>query len=142
MACCLQQLRLLAWCSLHPQRQLLGNSWRSDPPPVLQSLSVAEYSRQFFDRVLKGSYGETLEDNRRVAGDNFVCEHLPHMLCDLCSAIGAMLSSFRQPTAHTGLTSMIASLQQSWLTGMVQGMWSRARSFWGADSASCMHCHK
>jgi hypothetical protein len=42
---------------------------------MVQSMSVAEYSRQFFDRVLKGAYGETLEENRRVAGDNFVCEH-------------------------------------------------------------------
>ncbi|KAK9901560.1 hypothetical protein WJX75_001857 [Coccomyxa subellipsoidea] len=37
-----------------------------------KSLSVAEYSRQFFERVTKGTYGETLEENRRVAGENFI----------------------------------------------------------------------
>lgn len=39
----------------------------------LQSLSVAEYSRQFFERVTKGHYSESLEENRKIAGQNFIC---------------------------------------------------------------------
>lgn len=39
----------------------------------LQSLSVAEYSRQFFERVTKGHYSESLEENRKIAGENFIC---------------------------------------------------------------------
>ncbi len=40
----------------------------------VQSVSVAEYCRTFCERVAKGTYGEKLEDNRRVAGEQFVCE--------------------------------------------------------------------
>lgn len=43
-----------------------------------QSLTVPEYSRQFFERVVKGSYGETLEENWKVAGENFVCAFTPN----------------------------------------------------------------
>ena len=44
--------------------------------PLLQSVSVADYCRSFCERVVKGTYGETLEDNRRFAGEQFVCKHL------------------------------------------------------------------
>ncbi|BDA42284.1 hypothetical protein COCOBI_03-1710 [Coccomyxa sp. Obi] len=37
-----------------------------------KSLSVAEYSRQFFERVTKGHYSESLEENRKIAGENFI----------------------------------------------------------------------
>ncbi|CAK0770470.1 hypothetical protein CVIRNUC_003770 [Coccomyxa viridis] len=37
-----------------------------------KSVSVAEYCRTFCERVAKGTYGEKLEDNRRVAGEQFV----------------------------------------------------------------------
>ena len=50
---------------------------------MVQSLSVAEYSRQFFERVLKGSYADTLEENRRVAGENFICESLTTAPCQI-----------------------------------------------------------
>ena len=52
-----------------------------DPDHLLtpmQSVSVAEYCRSFCERVVKGTYGETLEDNRRLAGEQFVCKPLPN----------------------------------------------------------------
>jgi hypothetical protein len=41
-------------------------------------MTVAEYSRQFFDRVLRKSYGPTEEDNAVVAGQKFCSECHPH----------------------------------------------------------------
>ena len=45
----------------------------------VQSVSVAEYCRSFCERVVKGTYGETLEDNRRLAGEQFVCKPQAYM---------------------------------------------------------------
>ena len=100
---------------------------------MLQSLSVAEYSRQFFDRVLKGSYGETLEDNRRVAGDNFVCEPpAPHAVSSKqCQWGHAGISS---PARYSKTRVATKSLQHSWLTVMAQGVWYKARSCWGGKA--------
>lgn len=36
-----------------------------------QSMTVAEYSRQFFDRVLRKSYAQTEAENATIAGQKF-----------------------------------------------------------------------
>ena len=45
----------------------LANCW-------VQSITVADYSWQFFERVKQQKYGETEEENSVVAGQNFYGE--------------------------------------------------------------------
>lgn len=40
----------------------------------MQSITVADYSWQFFERVKQQKYGETEEENSLVAGQNFYGE--------------------------------------------------------------------
>ena len=44
---------------------------------VLQSITVADYSWQFFERVLQNKYGDTEEENAQKAGENFHSEPGP-----------------------------------------------------------------
>lgn len=40
--------------------------------PAMQSLTVSEYSRQFFERTVSKAYAADAEDNQKLAGQNFV----------------------------------------------------------------------
>ena len=44
---------------------------------MLQSITVADYSWQFFERVLQNKYGDTEEENAQKAGENFHSEPRP-----------------------------------------------------------------
>lgn len=41
----------------------------------LQGLPVAEHCKRFLEKVLRGGYGDTEQENMRVAGANFLGKH-------------------------------------------------------------------
>lgn len=40
-----------------------------------QSLTVSEYSRQFFERTVSHGYAKEPEENQRLAGQNFISKY-------------------------------------------------------------------
>ena len=88
-----------------------------DPDHVLalvQSVSVAEYCRSFCERVVKGQYGGTLAENRRLAGEQFVCK--PLMECtnfDTLDCIECMIFNMVPSTGSQSDTSSCFDLMAS-----------------------------
>ena len=57
---------------------------------------MSEYSRQFFERTVNQAYGDTPEENEKLAGQNFLSERPPSLGLDQHCRTGLACGTPRQ----------------------------------------------